>query len=127
MIPCSSGNSPTMPVPRSVLQSRATSSTSATSSSLPSALASASATAPIRCVLSSSLPSLAWYVRRPRSSIRSRRRRFLSSSKKNRASARRARSTRSYPWRATFGSRTGVPETAMNRFVRFPLPSTTAK
>src|SRR6267142_2640628 len=55
----------------------------------------------IRATLSAYVPSFAWKVTRDRSGIRSSRRFFLSSSKKNFASARRALRTHSFPRRIT--------------------------
>ncbi len=118
MTPCSSGNSPTMSVTRSAFASSAA--RSAAAGSAPILAAIALAMKRTRSMRSACVPSLLWKTMLRRRSTRASSFVLRSWSKKNRASARRARSTRSLPWMIAEGSAGARLLTSRKRCTRRP-------
>ena len=116
-----------MSVTRSVLASNAAWSASATKAASPSCVAMALAMARTRSTRSPCVPSLLWYTTLPRPSTREARVFLRSWSKKNFASARRGRTTRSLPPVTKLVSSGLMLLTTRNLLVSLPAASSSGK
>ena len=127
MMPCSSGNSPTMSVSKSALARRAAMSASCARWSLPICAPTTLAMARTRSMRSPCVPSLLWYTTFARPGTRDSSDFLRSWSKKNLASARRGRTTRSLPPITAPASEGLMLLTTRNLWVSLPCASSSGK
>ena len=127
MMPCSSGNSPTMSVSKSALARRAAMSASCARWSLPICAPTTLAMARTRSMRSPCVPSLLWYTTFARPGTRDSSDFLRSWSEKNLASASRGRTTRSLPPMTAPGSCGRMLLTTRNLLVRRPCALSSGK
>ena len=125
MMPCSSGNSPTISVSRSALARRAASSASALSASSIRAIVPDNVA--IRSTRCNCVPSLLWYTTLPSFSTRDSSGCLRSLLKKNFASAKRGRTTRSLPPITRLASVGRMLDTIRNLLVSLSFASSSGK